>query len=252
MDARLVERVLVQSDERPVRFANLSRTYRIGSASVLAIMVAPFLVLGASFVLLSATATRAAMLWMLKENHPVEILTFALAFFCSLAALRLAGALRSHGGDTITCGFYTVFSLGLFVVAMEEIAWGQKLLGFDTPAVLHGLNRQDETTLHNMPGMHGRTEILRLAFGLGGIAGLFLSASRRLRPIATPRLLWPWFVVITAHAGIDYYADLVRIDHDFDFLIRRTSELVELLIGAAGFLYILLNWARLAREGGPT
>jgi hypothetical protein len=244
MDAHLVERVLVQSNERPVRFANLSRTYRIGSASVLAIMVAPFLVLGASFALLSATATRPAMLWMLQENHPVEILTFALAFFCSLAALRLAGALRSHGADAITCGFYTVFSLGLFVVAMEEIAWGQKLLGFATPAWMLPVNMQGETTLHNLGSLQGKSEWMRLAFAIGGIAGVGISRIARFERISPPTMLLPWFLLITAHAVVDAYNDVFPIEERFDNTMQRTSEVVELLIAGAALLYVLLNRQR--------
>lgn len=203
--------------------------------------------LGMMALLLDPDSESAAM-WMLEENHPIEMLSFVFLLAGGVLGLSLAGRAKRMGERPLVSNFYLVFALGLLLAAMEEIAWGQKLLGFDSSALWKSLNRQGETTLHNMPGMHGRTEILRLVFGLGGIAGIFLTAGRRLRPIAAPRLLWPWFAVITVHAGIDYYADLVRIDRDFDFLIRHTSELVELLIGAAGFLYVLLNWARLPRR----
>jgi hypothetical protein len=216
-----------------------------------ALMAVPVVAMAMMVFLLLDPASESTAMWLLAENHPIEMLTFVFLLAGGALGLSLARRARRRGERPLVGNFYLVFSVGLLIAAMEEIAWGQKLLGFETPAFLSQLNRQDETTLHNLPGMHGRTEVLRLAFGLGGLAGVLLSARRHLRSIATPQVLWPWFAVISLHAGIDAYADVVRIDHDFDFLIRHTSELVELLIGAVGFLYVLLNWARLAPETPP-
>lgn len=45
----------------------------------------------------------------------------------------------------------TVFMGLLFIFgAGEEVSWGQRLLGFETPESLKEINRQDEVTLHNI------------------------------------------------------------------------------------------------------
>ena len=47
-----------------------------------------------------------------------------------------------------------VIFLGLFILfvfgAGEEISWGQRIFGFDTPDYLSSVNKQDELNLHNL------------------------------------------------------------------------------------------------------
>ena len=54
------------------------------------------------------------------------------------------------------------------VVAMEEISWGQRILGFEGPPALVAANQQDEANLHNLLGryaLHG----LYIVIGVWGI-----------------------------------------------------------------------------------
>ena len=55
---------------------------------------------------------------------------------------KLHGLLWAIG----TLGFALLFIFG----AGEEISWGQRLLGFETPDSLRAINRQEELTLHNI------------------------------------------------------------------------------------------------------
>jgi len=50
-------------------------------------------------------------------------------------------------------GWYLLLAIAAFLVAMEEISWGQRLLGIDTPELLGKINLQDEITLHNIRGI---------------------------------------------------------------------------------------------------
>ena len=45
--------------------------------------------------------------------------------------------------------FYIALAIGFFILAMEEISWGQALFGWRTPDFLAALNLQGETNLHN-------------------------------------------------------------------------------------------------------
>lgn len=40
--------------------------------------------------------------------------------------------------------------LFFFVIGMEEISWGQRILGWETPAVLESINYNGETNIHNI------------------------------------------------------------------------------------------------------
>lgn len=44
-------------------------------------------------------------------------------------------------------------------MAMEEISWGQRLFGWETPAAWAALNHQGETNLHNLIGPYPRSPV---------------------------------------------------------------------------------------------
>jgi len=46
--------------------------------------------------------------------------------------------------------FYLVMAVAFFLGAMEEISWGQRLVGWGTPEAFSEINFQDETTIHNV------------------------------------------------------------------------------------------------------
>ncbi len=190
---------------------------------------------------LTIPAARNTALWLLKENHPVELLTFVGLFAAGIAGLRLVWLTRQVGEAWWISVFFTLFTIAILFTAMEEIAWGQWFFGFDTPEAWRDINRQDETTFHNIGALQGHTEILRVIFGFGGLIGLALYLVPKLKPIAVQPALWLWFVVIAGHASIDYYNDFHRIGRHFDWVMMKSSEFLELIIGIASLLYIWLH-----------
>ena len=46
--------------------------------------------------------------------------------------------------------FFSLLAIASFYVFMEEISWGQRLIGFDTPGYFHRNSYQDEANLHNL------------------------------------------------------------------------------------------------------
>jgi hypothetical protein len=48
--------------------------------------------------------------------------------------------------------FHVLLSVLFFVVALEEISWGQRFIGWETPDFLRELNLQGETNIHNIHG----------------------------------------------------------------------------------------------------
>lgn len=185
--------------------------------------------------------TREATLFVLEENNLVEMLTFIV--FLAGGALGLKVFYRSlkSGESFLFTRFYFIFSAALIFIGMEEISWGQQLLGFDTPESFRRINEQGETTLHNIKGMSGNSEYLRLLFGIGGAIGVSLRAYEPLRKLAAPKFLLPWFLIIAGHSVVDIFNDIVPIERHFDALISELAELVELLIALAALFYIFGN-----------
>jgi PAS domain S-box-containing protein len=99
---------------------------------------------------------------------------------------------------------FAVCAFGLFFVAMEEINWGQTLLGFPTPPSWAAINYQHETSVHNLLTRDTLTETTRLiafAFGivvLGMIAWSMRAPQSIVGAVAPPVSLAPLAMIITA------------------------------------------------------
>jgi len=46
--------------------------------------------------------------------------------------------------------FFLLLAIASFYVFMEEISWGQRIIGFDTPKFFHKNSYQDEANIHNL------------------------------------------------------------------------------------------------------
>ncbi|KAA3640210.1 MAG: hypothetical protein DWQ02_02355 [Bacteroidetes bacterium] len=46
--------------------------------------------------------------------------------------------------------FLFLLAFGIFLFGMEEISWGQRIFGWETPEALKTINRQEESNLHNI------------------------------------------------------------------------------------------------------
>lgn len=211
----------------------------VSRRTAVSIVVTPVALCAAFALGLWLNVSRAFFLRLLDENQVVELLTFAVLLAGGVYALSMARRLRRR--DTVAALHYTGFGVALMLIGMEEVAWGQWLLGFETPERWAAINMQGETTIHNLQGLQGNTEFLRFLFGIGGIAGIALAHAPWGRAIGASHLLLSWFVIIAAHSVVDYYNDVTPIGATIDFFIQRTSELIELLIALAAFVYLWLN-----------
>jgi hypothetical protein len=101
-----------------------------------------------------------------REDGPVEYAGFAAFLGASvLAFVAASGIRRAHRPALAAAVLGTV----LLVAAGEEISWGQRLFGTETPAVLVDGNRQDELNLHNIDGLQQKAIIAQLAVAGAGV-----------------------------------------------------------------------------------
>jgi hypothetical protein len=111
---------------------------------------------------------------MSREDGPIEYLTafsFAIAAIAfAIAAVRTPVLRQPPWGRLMTIGW----ALLMFLAAGEEISWGQRIFGIETPEFMSKINAQDETTLHNisavnefMGGTYRWMTIYLLLTGLG-------------------------------------------------------------------------------------
>jgi hypothetical protein len=199
-------------------------------------------------VLLGISLTREVAFWLVRENRPVELVTFVLLVVGGLQGLRLAYRARQEAESTFVFSFYVIFSISLLVVGMEEVAWGQLIFGYETPNVFEEINVQKEMTVHNIEGLHGHSEYLRLTFGVAGLVGVSVQKHRYFEKIGAPAILFPNFIVVTSLAAFDLYVDYWPIQQHFDEFINYIDEVVEMIIAITALIYIWLNGRMLSAE----
>ena len=217
------------------------RKYKISLLAGKAIIVFPFIIVSLYSVFLILPHTRNEAIGLLEENGPIELLTFVFAIVGGIQGLWLVGQIRKHREQVLVSGFYGLFSIGLIVIAMEEIAWGQWFFGFETPQFWREVNNQEELTFHNLDIWNHHLEIFPLIFGLGGLFGVWLSFRNKLSEITPSILLLPWFLIIAIVSVIDLIQDFYIIQKQFDYLVNFLDEVIEMMVGLSGFCFIWLS-----------
>jgi hypothetical protein len=134
--------------------------------------------ISASLMLLRLTP--ATTDWFIKEDGPIEdfgaICLFGASAFVVLALFHLRRAKVSR----IKLASYACCALFLFIAGGEEISWGQRFLGIQTPQIIAKINVQGEINLHNLYGNeHGQNMsviIFRMFWFVLGVALPLLQA----------------------------------------------------------------------------
>lgn len=124
------------------------------------------------------------------EDGPLENLT-ALLYGVATVAFLVAVRRRSAG-----VVWLLILAAASLFVAGEEISWGQRIFGWSTPAGMAEINVQDETTIHNIEGIHGNIRALAVLF-VAAFCVLLPLTNRYLSPLraAYRRLAIPIFPV---------------------------------------------------------
>jgi len=110
---------------------------------------------------------------LMREDELLQnlqaVLLFAAAFMFAGSAFR-AG--KADVGKLETAAL-ALLALVAFFVAGEEVSWGQRIFGFQTPESLKAINTQQEFTVHNLAGLQRVRHWALIAFGLiGGLASI--------------------------------------------------------------------------------
>ncbi len=164
---------------------------------------------------------------LVQEDGSLEWMTFWAFMLAAVGFWLIARQQRRAGQGTpwLTLGV----ALFCFVVAMEEISWGQRVLGYRPPEYFLKENFQQELNIHNVMSTDIRKLALKgtiLGYGivlpLLGLAEPIRKLARRLGPQIPPVALIPAFAVT-------YW-----IYESYPW--RFSGEIVELMLGL-GFLF---------------
>lgn len=172
------------------------------------------------------------------EDGPVETLSFLLLltavglFF--ITAVKLG---RSRRSGRVAATGAVLLALVLFLVAMEEISWGQRYLGIETPPSF-AINDQGETNLHNFVTWESEVAYYFGAFLLFVVVPFLREHGRFLRHPAVASVAPGRFVM---------YAGAVSVAFSYTMWNGPFTQLAFFTT-----LLILLHYGRSSRRAGRT
>lgn len=204
--------------------------------------------------------------WMLREEHPVELLGALSLLAAGIACLVLWLRVRRRGDWPLLRRASLLVLTAVFVFGFgEEISWGQRIFGWGTPASLDEANAQDETNIHNLGALGGWLDMDRLFQVFWLVIGVVIPLLalwprprrflRRVVPIL-PVALAALFVLnqvltrsfhwLFSHNPELWNSTAFRFEHG----IFETKETVSCLLLATGFW--LLVWRdRVSHDRSP-
>jgi len=209
---------------------------------------------GALFVAL-ARVNRHFYDLLTMEDGPIEWGQFVFYALACLAAFGVA-IKRFWAGHYWQGLLFAGLGMGLFFISGEEIAWGQRIFGLQTPEELKEINHQGEITVHNIRSVQYTLSFVMFLGGVYGLAAYFVDQKYHFERywdqaqflIVPPLFTISCFVVLTGYKLIRF-----TVLRSSEFTITRYAEWPELCLAFALFLFTWLNYRRLAapeRMGG--
>jgi hypothetical protein len=167
-----------------------------------------------------------------SEDAVLEWITFWSLALASVVFFIAAARQRRDGRFP-----WFLIGLGLFcfLFAMEEISWGQRLLGYQPPEYFLAENYQQELTLHNLSGRAFRNALFRAT--IAGY-GVLLPLSTFVKPLA--RLL-DRIGVVPPPLGLAPAFIAMLVLH-LVYPWRFTGEIIEAALGLALMISALSNY----------
>jgi hypothetical protein len=111
-------------------------------------MIALMPIIGAAAVLMTYF-NRPLYRFVTKDDGPVEWSQFICYALACIAGAGIAYK-RFKAGHPWQALLFLGFAFAHFFIAGEEIAWGQRIFGIETPDELKAINHQGEITVHNI------------------------------------------------------------------------------------------------------
>jgi hypothetical protein len=129
------------------------------------IVIVAFLVIVSYLPLFASEAVLDAFA---REDSIFETLSPIYLFICSvllsIAWWREKNPIAPHRFHWVFRLSLFAFAMVFFVAAAEEVSWGQRIFGIETPNLIKDVNVQKEITLHNLILFQGEDAILPVSF----------------------------------------------------------------------------------------
>jgi hypothetical protein len=224
------------SAERDLRPPPWRRAYRSSRLLNRSLSIIAILLLGAMvYVAIGANWLGQEMYkTMDREDGILETASAALFLVCAALSWWQGRSARTPSRRWILRGI----ALACLLCCGEEISWGQRILGFQTPEPVAGVNVQGELNLHNLAGYAADHLFIAVVFMGGAVLPLLASFVPRVADWIV-RLGWP-----VPSGGLAIGFLMVSLLHDwtvYAFIPNNGLRIAELreLLSVVGLLLLL-------------
>ena len=199
-----------------------------------------------SVVILGLQFNRSIFRFLLQEDGPAEWLTAICFFLAGFIAIRIAfNRFRmNHFWQAIL--FIGVAAVMVFAGG-EEISWGQRLFGWETPQELSDINDQEETNLHNIGIFLDITNLAMFLTGLYGTVAYVVNRSLRFAHYwdQGKYLFVPPFFLATYFLPILIFRIArITVFTESNFTLNRLAEWSEMVVAVGILLFLWLAFLR--------
>jgi len=190
------------------------------------------------------------------EDGVIENATVFVYFFSFIFSLLIAKKFKSK---KILFTIFLILGIGFFVIAFEEISWGQRMFDFETPDWFPE-NIQDETNIHNLEVFqsHRNTAYVVVAF-MGAFSWIIFPQVKRIvknvgknyeifLEYALPsKFLFSYFFSVLIFKLTMKFLPREFIDGhiSLDFFINYDSEFFELILALGIMLFVFHTFVKL-------
>jgi hypothetical protein len=145
---------------------------------------------------------------------------------------------KSSGFESVVI---LLFSIGILLIAFEEISWGQTYFNFSTPDYLNSRNLQQETNIHNLDYIQNFTHLGYIAVGLFFSFGRILSSIHQLAPVVQ-KIIPNWkFIGFNLPLAIYYYL-FFYTNYQKNIIEYVAQEYFEFMFSLGLLIFIFSSW----------
>jgi hypothetical protein len=176
----------------------------------------------------------------------LQVLFYAVALILGIVITRRIWAQGLTGIGIL----YLIVCAGLCFLIGEELNWGQRIFGWETPEAFKAINKQKETNLHNIYGVGFTFKWLQMVVGAyGSLLPLLVWGLNGLRPYrqtlsyTVPHVtLIPFFLPLFLWR---IYRNFFEAPKAYYFAIAEFNEVMELNLAIGFALFMFFQYRRL-------
>jgi len=211
-----------------------------------ALAVGPVLV--AAFVALTI-AYRPLYAALIEEDGIIESVQIGALVGLAIVGAAIAHRLLTRRRMVLGSLYFLAAAAAVFIFG-EEISWGQRLLGWATPADLAVLNQQGETNIHNIGQTLRALNLVMMSVALAAavLPGVWLWGRDRPRQVDEYLIVPPLFLASAFLLAVTYRLVRLAFIPEARYVVSRYQEVTELAFYFGLLVFAFLALRRLRRD----